>query len=158
MTSESVIATGNIDYPMVDAANQVLQRLGINRIFLAAYLITGSAAQAEHAMLEAIDSWSADRSESDLLEQTIRAALQPKDEQAQPAGNRADPECGRLAGELQAVVRLSPQLRHCFVLRVLVGMSRQACSQLLDLTRQGVDQHTCAAMRSLPLKLPLVPS
>ena len=135
---------------MADTGHPHLQSPSITRTFFVAYLLTGSTAQAEDAMLEAIASWSADRSENELFEQTIRAALRPKDEQAPHMGVATDSDYVRLPAELQAVLRLTSPLRHCFVLRTLVGMSRQACSRLLELTMPCVDQHTCDALRSLP--------
>ena len=37
----------------------------------------------------------------------------------------------------------------CFVLRVLIGMSKQACAQLLGLNVHIVDECTCIAMQRL---------
>ncbi len=150
MTSENAIVARYNDYFMVEAGHQHLQRPSMSRTFLVAYLLTGSATRAESAVLKAIASWGADRSESELFEQTIRAALQAEGEQGQPTGDDKAPKSARLAGELQAVLRLSSPLRHCYVLRVLVGMPRQACSRLLDLTMQCVDHYTYAALRGLP--------
>jgi DNA-directed RNA polymerase specialized sigma24 family protein len=116
-----------------------------SRAFLAAHLLTANAEQAESAVMEAIASWDPDDDcEEALFERVLNIALrgQPSDVPDSPASF--------LPAELQAVVHLSPQLRRCFVLRILVGLSRQACARLLHWESRQVDQYTSAALKVLP--------
>jgi DNA-directed RNA polymerase specialized sigma24 family protein len=149
MTSENAIVAGYRGW--AEAANQQLQSAGIDRAFLAAHLLTGGSEQAECAIVEAIASWGPDRSEDELFEQVLQAAVRNTVEDEQLLANQADLSGASLPSELQAVLRLAPQLRQCYVLRVLVGLPRQACATLLGLSLQRVDQYTCAALRCLPL-------
>jgi len=148
MTSENPIVTGYRGW--VDVANQQLQRAGLNRAFLAAHLLTGGSERAECAVMEAIASWSPDQSDDELFEQVLRAAVRGTVGDGQSFPNRVDLPGAALPAELQAVLRLAPQLRQCYVLRVLAGLPRQSCASLLHLSAQQVDQYTCAALECLP--------
>ena len=61
-------------------------------------------------------------------------------------------------GELCGVVRLPKPFRHCFVLRVLCGLSRESCSELLDQTISEVDANTYSAIESLSHSFVPVPA
>jgi DNA-directed RNA polymerase specialized sigma24 family protein len=116
-----------------------------SRAFLAAHLLTGSAEQAESAVMEAVDSWDPDDdSEEALFERVLNIALRG------PISDAPDSPASFLPPELQAVLRLSPQLRRCFVLRILAGLSRQVSARLLRVDCRRVDQYTSAAIKVLP--------
>jgi hypothetical protein len=51
--------------------------------------------------------------------------------------------------ELRWVLRLVPNLRHCFVCRVLAGLPREVCASLLHLEVRQLDESTCTAVRKL---------
>ena len=53
--------------------------------------------------------------------------------------------------ELQHVLHLARNLRHCFVLRLLVGLSRALCAWLLHLETRQIDERTCAAVLELAM-------
>ena len=146
MTSENALVAGYAGRPEV--ANQ--QHAGINRAFLAAHLLTGSAEQAERAITQAMAMWNPDQNDDELFGQVLRAAAQGSFEDVQVNSNGVDTLGMPLPAELQGVLRLASQLRQCYVLRVLVGLPRQACASLLQLSSQQVDHYTCAALRSLP--------
>jgi DNA-directed RNA polymerase specialized sigma24 family protein len=122
----------------------------ISRAFLTAHLLTANREQAESAVLEAILHWDLEEgTEEVFLHRVACAAIQAQVEyESSNAGEPAPAEL-LLPVELQAVLDLSPQLRRCFVLRVLVGLSRQVCARLLDLSVLIVDQYTCAALEHL---------
>jgi hypothetical protein len=122
----------------------------INRTFLTAHLLTGGTAQAESAMMEAIASWHPDQSQTKLCELVLHAALRVGGEGAQSNANDTGRASGALPVELQNVLCLSPQLRQCYVLRILVGMPRKVCARLLLMAEQRVDHFTWAALRQLP--------
>jgi hypothetical protein len=120
----------------------------ISLAFRTAHLLTASVHHAESAVLKAIESFDPDGdSEQKLLQSAMHAAVHT------PVGARPQPASFQTASfvpvELQSVLDLSQNFRRCFVLRVLVGMSRQACAQLLRLTVRSVDYYTCAALQCL---------
>ena len=151
MTSDNATVAGFGGNGWGEVTNQRLEGAVIDRAFLAAHLLTGSPEQAECAVLEAIASWSPDRSQDELFEKVLHAAVRGAAEDAQSLANEADSPDTSLPGPLQAVLRLAPLVRQCYVLRVLVRLPRKACASLLDLSLQRVDQYTCAALRCLPL-------
>jgi len=121
----------------------------IERALLAAHLLTGSLQQAEEATLEAIDSWNpSDEPEEALFQNVLDAAAR---EQVDPNPNKPDSSGSYLPNELKAVLRLAPQLRRCFVLRILVGLPTEVCARLLCLHSDLVDRYTCDALRCLAL-------
>jgi hypothetical protein len=116
----------------------------LNRSFNAAYLLTASTRQAEAAVVKAIDRFDPNiDTEEGLFRYALRAAVQTPPERELGSTARTLPP------ELQAVLTLTQELRHCFVLRVLIGISRQACGELLGLNTQRVDESTFTAMRRL---------
>ena len=113
----------------------------IRRAFLTAHLLTGNADQAESLTMTAIESWNPEEESEqalfqDVLETAVRAPVQFKPDAASPY----------LPAELRAVLRLAPQLRRCYVLRILVQLPSQACARLLNLPSDAVDRYTCAAL------------
>ena len=123
----------------------------IHRTFQTLYLLTASIQRAESATLKAIDTFDPDAdSEETLLRFAIQAAVQGPVE-PMPLLVSCEPESTGplLPVELRAVLNLSPNLRRSFVLRILVGLSRQGCAGLLRLNAAQVDQYTCDALRSL---------
>jgi hypothetical protein len=52
--------------------------------------------------------------------------------------------------ELRPVLHLPLALRHCFVLRFLVSVPREACARLLHLEIRQVDERARTAMLELP--------
>ena len=124
----------------------------LNRAFLAARLLTGSAGQAETAVQDAIGLWDPDEdTEEALFQEVLKAAVRfPAEFAVSNWGVSNWREAGSpLPAELQAVLRLSPRFRQCYVLRVLLGQSREACSRLLGLTSERIDEYTCSALRAL---------
>ena len=123
----------------------------IGRAFLAAQLLTAKTEQAESAVVEAMESWDPDDdSEEVLFLQVLRSALQAEVECVPSSSNDPDSPISMLPAELKAVLSLPPQLRHCFVARLLVGFSREICARLLHLHSRQVDQYTRAALQRLP--------
>jgi hypothetical protein len=55
-----------------------------------------------------------------------------------------------LPPELHNVLSFSPDLRRCFVLRILLQFPQEACAPLLNLNTDKIDQYTCEALCSLP--------
>jgi DNA-directed RNA polymerase specialized sigma24 family protein len=129
-----------------DTQRRIKQTIG--RAFLAAHLLTASTEQAEDAVVEAMESWDPDDDSDEVLfHQVLRSALQADIEGVSSSSNDLD---SMLPAKLKAVLRLPPQLRHCYVLRMLVGLSRQACARLLHLHSPEVDHYTREALQRLP--------
>jgi hypothetical protein len=113
------------------------------RAFRAAHLLTGSVDQAESAVLRAIRSCDAESdAEEVLFQRAILAAV------ACPLGVASSPG-PLLPTELLPVLDLEHDLRRCFVLRILIGMSRHDCSRLLRFSDRTVNDYTCSALRRL---------
>ena len=122
----------------------------ISRAFLIVQLLTRSASQAESAVMEALDSWDpAGESEEVLLERVLAAGIRIQGAGAASRSN--EPELpASFPREIQAVLRLPAQIRCCFVLRILVGLSRPVCARLLHLSSRQVDEYTSRALKRLP--------
>lgn len=121
----------------------------IRRAFGTAHLLTANLQQAESAVLKAIELFDphVDTVEA-LFQYTVHAAsLNPTEPMPSAASHPPEPTNSFLPVELQAVLNLSRDLRHCFVLRVLAGWSRLACARLLNLQGRKVDRYTCVALR-----------
>jgi DNA-directed RNA polymerase specialized sigma24 family protein len=118
--------------------------------FVTAILLTGSVKHAEKAMLEGIRSLDIDATpEEELLLSIVSAAMGPR----QWSGRRPPAEMAYVSSllpvELQRVLRLPMDLRHCFVLRFLLAMPREFCARLLGLDVVTVDQDASLAAQEL---------
>ena len=114
----------------------------LDRALLTAHLLTGSLQQAEKAALDAVDSWNPGEEPEEVLFQNVLDA-------AARAPSNPDSSSSHLPDELKAVLRLTPQLRRCFVLRILAGLPEQACARLLCLHSDLVETYTCDALQCL---------
>jgi hypothetical protein len=122
----------------------------ISKAFLTAHLLTASTEQAESATMEAIDSWNSDEETGEaLFRSVLDAAVRVQMRHVSSSSNQCDMAESYLPVELQAVLRLAPQLRRCFVLRILVGLPPQVCARLLHLHSRRVDWYACAALEFL---------
>jgi DNA-directed RNA polymerase specialized sigma24 family protein len=122
----------------------------ISKAFFTAHLLTASSEQAERATMEAIDSWNPDEeSEEVLFRSVLGAAARAQIRHVSSRSNEPDMAESYLPVELQAVLKLAPQFRRCYVLRMLVGLSPQVCARLLHLDSRRVDWYTRAALECL---------
>jgi hypothetical protein len=96
--------------------------------FRTTLLLTGTMNTAEEAVMLGIDACE-DLSPRDLLIEAVRSAVRLRKE----SQNRHC-EVEYLPPELQRLFMLQPQPRHCFVLRILVGLSSEFCADLLDIS------------------------
>ena len=122
----------------------------LSRSFLTASLLTGNTGQAEKAVLEAIKLWNPDEEDEERLFQiTLRTAVQPQIAFSSATSNNECTADSCLPIELRRVLRLSPEIRSCFVLRVLVGLPSNVCAEVLDLDIRQLDRYCCDAMENL---------
>lgn len=118
---------------------------------LTAHLLIGDLTEAENAVMEAIDSWDPSRDDGEQLFQiTLRAAVarRPIALFSTDSTENGATEW-KLPIELHRVLKLPPDLRQSFVLRVLVGLSLQVCAQILEVGAREISEHCCAAMTRL---------
>lgn len=134
----------------------------LRTVYFAAVLLTGSAEEAEAAVLEAIASLNDVQdmtADERLLQLGIAAALKPHHQLR--LLNRNDFGTVSLPVELQNVCRLPRALRTSFVLRVLLRMPLHRCVTLLGIEKFQLDENVAAAILLLTLdrgKLPLCSS
>jgi len=121
---------------------------GLGGTFIAALLLTGSAEGAEAAVLEGIRVMEQDGCEGEAFLQGTMAASIASNNRL-PAFGEQEHAASLLPAELHRVLRLSGDFRRCFVLRVLVGLSREDCAQLLETEMHRIDELVCASMRAL---------
>jgi len=120
--------------------------------FIAGLLLTGSVERAEAAILESVRmSCPDDLFSESLFRRAVHYSIDQCIELKSKKHNDLDRARSILPFELCCVLNLSQQLRYCYVLRILIGLSREVCAWLLHMDTSQIDQHTCAAMVQLPL-------
>jgi DNA-directed RNA polymerase specialized sigma24 family protein len=135
---------------MEDTAADRASHSMIDRAFLAAHLLTANIQRAEDAAMAAIALWNPDdESEEALFRRILEAAAHAQVQQSPPGLNNPDESGSYLPKELKAVLELAPQLRRCFVLRILAGLNSEVCARLLGLQSDRVEEYTRAALQSL---------
>ena len=124
-------------------------RKGICNAFLTALLVAGDSEHAEAATAHAIRSIDGpDVSDEALIVAALKAAISSSPER--PARDwDLDGELSFLPPALRRLSRLTMDHRNCFVLRMLVGLSREECSCVLGCSPKHIDEGTCAAMVNL---------
>src|SRR5258706_12648171 len=122
---------------------------GLCRAFRASLLLTGNAGQAEAALLDAIRSTDREESSDRMLFSRAAMAALSLSREAPARTEDLEHASALLPLELRPVLRLSVEPRHCFVLRVLAGMSREECSRLLHRDIRQVDEGACAGAQEL---------
>jgi hypothetical protein len=138
-TDEGIVSTGSI---VTDNC--------LSRIFVAAYLLTGSAACAETAMLDSIQGLPLDANIAGRLSwKTVVAAIMRKKSHLPCKVEEPDDAVLGLPVELRRVARLTPNLRQCFVLRILMAMPRLYCAGLLNIEPDQVDATSYVAAQEL---------
>src|ERR1700752_5230018 len=115
---------------MANYSHQNTIERAINTAFRTAHLLTASTQLAESAVMEVIRLWDPDAETEEMLHQYVMQAAVRGEAKLPASCNRPSSADPFLPEELRAVLDLSANLRHCFVLRVLAGFSRQACARL----------------------------
>jgi len=134
-----------------DVATQtrILDSDGLGEIFIAAFLLTGNVALAERSVMNGIAMTGCASSFEALLHATIRVAVTAEMWAGEPTRGDRALAAPRLPIELGRLLLLPDQLRQCFVLRVLLGISRGRCSQLLELDGRNLEHQVVAATLEL---------
>ncbi len=130
--------------PGHDMAGSIVIDKGPSGIFVAAYLLTGSAMRAERVMLESIQHLDVGAYRSGRLSwKALDHAMLQEDTASERAPE--EPPIIPLPVELLRVLRLSTSLRQCFVLRVLMAMPPQYCAGLVRMDVEQVEANCCLA-------------
>jgi hypothetical protein len=138
-----------VDTTAIDAKSRI--ECTISKALMTARLLTASIEQAESAIMKALDSWDpATENEEALFQQVLHAAVDSGSTVSAFSRKPTDTLPTGVPVELRGVIALPLQLRRCFVLRILAGLSRAVCAQMLNVHARRVDQYTSAAVRRLP--------
>jgi hypothetical protein len=117
----------------------------VDTAFGVALLFGCDTTAAEAAVLDGIGACE-DLSHRSLLIEAVGSTLRRRASSAEvPAAAKLLPV------ELRRLFRLQPLLRDCFVLRILLGVSPEVCTGLLNITVTDFEDALYAALRQLPL-------
>ena len=117
----------------------------LDRVFLVALLITGNTDGAEAAVLDGIAALDGTISSDGFLLATLKSAT----ERAEQRSDETDDTFPSVPLELRRILLLNPQMRACFVMRVLLGMPSETCSEVLRIPIQEISHLVIDAMRQL---------
>lgn len=117
----------------------------LDRVFLVALLITGNMDGAEDAVLDGIAAPDGTISIGGLLLATLKSAIERGE---QRSGETGDIFPG-VPVELRRILLLNPDIRACFVMRVLLGMPSKTCSEVLRIPIQEIGHSVSDAMQQL---------
>ena len=117
----------------------------LDMAFRTALLLTGDARTAEVAVTRAIDACEA-LSPGGLLIEAVRSAVRRRTQLS-----NGPYEVDGLPVELRRLFMLQPLLRHCFVLRILVGLFPEVCAELLEISVIEFEDALYGALTELAL-------
>jgi hypothetical protein len=113
--------------------------------FRTALLLTGDTRTAEAAVMQGIGACG-EVSSRGLMIEAVRSAVRRR---TKSSDGPYEVEC--LPLELRRLFLLQPLPRHCFVLRVLVGLSPEVCAELLEVSVTEFENTVYRALTQLPL-------
>jgi DNA-directed RNA polymerase specialized sigma24 family protein len=120
--------------------------LAMGRVLTAAVLLSGDLTQAEDAVADAILSLDTDDFETEaFLMCVLILSIQRSRNSSKRSTRKTGEISATLPAELQNVLNLSLKLRHCFVLRVLLGLPKETCSQMLQVDDDEVEKSVSSA-------------
>lgn len=127
----------------------ILKLETIENAFITGLLLTGSVEEAERAIVSCVHcSEEEDVRGQEVFRRVIQWSVDPREPQRSRTG--IDEASVRiLPFELGCVLYLPSHLRHCYVLRILVGLSREVCAWLLHTDVQQISQRTQSALNML---------
>ena len=114
--------------------------------FKAAFLLTADAELAEGVVIEALEK---DDNNEISLERLVTRAVLAASLARFPVVRKPHQRFRFLAPQLRSVFNLQDDLRRCFVLRTLVGLSAQKCAVLLNLSPESVNERAGTAAKEL---------
>ena len=117
----------------------------LDMAFRTALLLTGDTRTAEAAVMHGMGACE-DLSPRGLMMEAARSAVRRR---TKSSDGPCEVEC--LPPELRRLFMLQPLARHCFVLRVLVGLSPEVCAELLEVSVTEFEDAVYGALTQLPL-------
>ena len=117
----------------------------VNRAFWAALLLGCDTTTAEAAVLDGIGACE-DVSPRSLLIEAVGSTFRRR-----ASSTNAPGAVQLLPAELRCLFKLQPLLRDCFVLRILLGLSPEVCTGLLNISVTEFEDASYAALKQLPL-------
>jgi hypothetical protein len=117
----------------------------LDRAFLVALLITGNMDGAEDAVLDGIAALGGSISSDAFRLATLKSAV----ERGEQRSGEIEDIFPRLPLELRRILLLNPLTRACFVLRILLGMPSETCSEVLRIPIQKIGHLVSDAMQQL---------
>jgi hypothetical protein len=117
----------------------------LDMAFRTALLLAGTTKDAEEAVMDGIGACE-DLSHRGLLIEAVRSILRRRTKSAHDLD-----ALELLPSELRRLFMLQPLSRDCFVLRILVGLSPEACAELLNISITEFEDTVCAALNRLSL-------
>ena len=122
----------------------------VAKAFFTSLLLTQSPQRAEAAVLESIHLLNPDEPfEEAILCGVVSASVDISNEALPVSPEELKEAFAVLPPELHGVLSFSPDLRRCFVLRILLQFPRETCGRLLNLNTDRIEQYTCEALWSL---------
>ena len=117
----------------------------LDMAFRTALILTGAMKTAEAVVMQAIGACE-DLSPRGLTIEAVRSAVRRRTKSSD-----CPCEVEWLPSELRRLFLLQPLERHCFVLRVLVGLSPEVCAELLEVSVTEFENAVYRALTQLPL-------
>jgi hypothetical protein len=122
------------------------QPLAMGRVLTAAVLLSGDLTEAEDAVADAILSLDTDDFETEAFLMCVLILSIQRSRNSSKRSIRKKGEISiTLPAELQNVLNLSSKLRHCFVSRVLLGLSKETCCQMLQVDDDELEKFVSSA-------------
>lgn len=126
-------------------AEKELTEEELGRVFLVALLITGNMDGAEDAVLDGIAALDGTITSDDFLLATLKVAI----ERGEQRFGETEDTFPSMPLELRRILLLNPDIRACFVVRVLLGMPSETCSEVLGIPIQTISHSVSDAMQQL---------
>lgn len=127
----------------------------VSQAFQTALLLSASVERATDAVIEGMHLAECHELSADaLFHGALQAALRNSGGLLEPRIDERDQASRCLPPELVRVLHLSSGLRHCYVLRMLCGLSPAVCAEMLGIESFIVDERTRSAAAVLPFMLP----
>lgn len=124
--------------------------VAMGRVWTTVFLLSGDATQAEDAVADAILSSDTDDFETEgFMTCVLILSIQRSRNTSKRSIRKTSEIWVTLPAELQNVLSLPLRLRHCFVLRVLIGLPRETCQQMLQVNDDELENSVCSAVVQL---------
>jgi hypothetical protein len=117
----------------------------VNRAFWVALLLGCDTTIAEAAVLDGIGACE-DASPRSLLIEAVGSTFRRR-----ASSTNAPGAVQLLPAELRCLFKMQKLLRDCFVLRILLGLSPEVCTGLLNISVTEFEDASYAALKQLPL-------